>query len=41
MTIVSGGKATLFLVGMGKLDDNEEVYEEFFESITKGTEGAE
>lgn len=41
MTIVSGGKDILFLVGMGKLDDNEEVYEEFFESITKGTDGAE
>jgi len=35
MTIISGGKAILFLIGTGDLDDNEEPYEEFFESIRK------
>jgi hypothetical protein len=35
MTIVTGGKAILFLVGIGALDENEEAYEEFFESIKK------
>src|SRR5688500_16885840 len=35
MTIVSGGKAVVFFVGMGKLDENEEAYEEFFESSKK------
>jgi predicted Zn-dependent protease len=35
MTVISGGKAILFLIGTGALDDNEERYEEFFESIRK------
>ncbi len=35
MTIVSGGKAVLFLIGTGKLDENEQAYEKFFESIKK------
>lgn len=35
MTFISGGKAVLFLVGTGELDDNEDEYEEFFESIRK------
>jgi hypothetical protein len=35
MTIVSGGKGVLFLVGTGALDDNEDDYEAFFESIQK------
>jgi hypothetical protein len=35
MTIVTGGKAVLFLIGTGELDDNEEGYEELFESIRK------
>jgi hypothetical protein len=35
MTIVSGGKGILFLVGTGALDDNEDDYEAFFESIRK------
>jgi hypothetical protein len=33
MTIVKGGKQILFLVCTGKLDENEEEYEELFESI--------
>jgi predicted Zn-dependent protease len=37
MTIVTGGKAILFLVGIGKIGDDEEAYEEFFESIQKAT----
>lgn len=35
MTIITGGKEVVFFVGMGKLDENEEAYEEFFESIRK------
>jgi hypothetical protein len=35
MTIVTGGKAVLFLIGTGELDDNIEGYEELFESIKK------
>ena len=35
MTVVSGGKSILFLVGTGALDDNEDAYEAFFESIRK------
>lgn len=35
MTIISGGKATLFLIGLGKIDDNEKAYQKFFESIKK------
>jgi predicted Zn-dependent protease len=35
MTIVTGGKAILFLVGIGKLDENEKDYEALFESIRK------
>ena len=35
MTIISGGKNILFLVGTGELDKNEETYETFFESIQK------
>jgi hypothetical protein len=35
MTIVTGGKAILFLIGTGKLDDNEQAYEKSFESINK------
>lgn len=35
LTVVSGGKNPLFLVGMGQLDKNEKVYEKFFESIKK------
>jgi hypothetical protein len=35
LTIVSGGKAILFLIGLGKIDDNEKAYEKFFESIKK------
>jgi hypothetical protein len=35
LTIVTGGKGILFLVGIGKLDDNEDEYEELFESIEK------
>lgn len=35
MTIISGGKGVLFLIGTGDLDKYEEVYEEFFESIQK------
>lgn len=33
LTVVSGGKGLLFLIGLGKLDKNEKVYEKFFESI--------
>lgn len=35
LTIVTGGKAVLFLVGMGELDENEKAYEKLFESIRK------
>jgi hypothetical protein len=35
MTIISGGKATLFLIGLGKIDDNEKAYQKFFASIKK------
>lgn len=35
MTVVTGGKAVLFLVGTGKLDENEDAYEKLFESIKK------
>jgi len=35
LTIVSGGKAILFLIGLGNIDDNEKAYEKFFESIKK------
>lgn len=35
LTIVSGGKAILFLIGLGKIDDNEKAYEKFFQSIRK------
>jgi hypothetical protein len=35
LTVVSGGKANLFLIGFGQLDKNEKVYEKFFESIKK------
>lgn len=35
MTIITGGKAILFLIGIGKLDENEKAYEKFFESIKK------
>ena len=38
---VADGPEKETVVGMGKLDDNEEVYEEFFESISKATDGAE
>jgi len=37
MTIVSGGKQILFLIGLGKIDDNEKAYEKFFQSIKKTT----
>src|SRR5262245_42403828 len=35
MTIISGGKQILFLIGIGELDENEEAYDEFFDSIKK------
>ena len=35
MTIITGGKAVLFLIGTGELDENEKEYEKFFESIKK------
>jgi len=35
MTVVTGGRAVLFLVGTGELEANEDAYEEFFESIKK------
>jgi len=35
MTIITGGKAVLFLIGTGELEDNEKAYEAFFESIKK------
>jgi len=35
MTVITGGKKILFLVGTGALDDNEDEYEAFFESIRK------
>ena len=35
LTVITGGKDILFLVGIGKLDDNEEAYDELFESIEK------
>lgn len=35
MTIITGGRAVLFLVGTGALEDNEDAYEELFESIRK------
>jgi predicted Zn-dependent protease len=35
MTIITGGKAVLFLIGTGKLGENEKAYEKFFESIKK------
>jgi hypothetical protein len=41
MTIVTGGKAILFLIGTGKLDENEKAYEKFFESIKKVQADAE
>ena len=41
MTIVTGGKDILFLIGTGKLDENEDAYEEFFETIEKADDDAE
>ena len=41
LTVITGGKALLFLVGIGKLDEHEEAYEEFFESIEKAEVDAE
>jgi len=41
MTIVSGGRQILFLIGIGKLDENEEAYDEFFESIKKAKDADE
>ena len=35
MTIVTGGKSILFLVGTGAIEDNEEAYDAFFDSIKK------
>jgi hypothetical protein len=35
ITIISGGKAILFFIGIGQLDDNEEAYDELFDSIRK------
>ena len=35
MTIITGGKAVLFLIGTGELEENEKTYEAFFESIKK------
>jgi predicted Zn-dependent protease len=35
MTIITGGKAVLFLIGTGNLDKNEKEYEKFFESIRR------
>src|SRR5262245_62104311 len=35
MTIVTGGKAILFLIGLGKIEDDEKAYEKFFQSIKK------
>jgi len=35
MTIITGGKAVLFLVGTGAIEENEEAYDELFESIRK------
>ena len=35
MTIIAGGNAVLILVGTGALDENEEAYEAFFNSIRK------
>jgi hypothetical protein len=41
MTIISGGKNILFLVGTGELDKHEEAYDEFFESIKKSKDEEE
>jgi hypothetical protein len=41
MTIISGGKQILFLIGIGKLDENEKAYDEFFESIKKAKDANE
>jgi predicted Zn-dependent protease len=41
MTIISGGKQILFLIGIGNLDDNEKAYDEFFESIKKAKDADE
>jgi hypothetical protein len=41
MTIITGGKAILFLVGTGQLEEHEDAYEEFFESIEKAEVDAE
>jgi hypothetical protein len=35
MTIVTGGKEVLFLIGTGALENNEDAYEKFFDSIRK------
>jgi len=35
LTIVTGGKGILFLVGIGKLEEDEDAYSEFFDSIEK------
>jgi predicted Zn-dependent protease len=41
MTIISGGKQILFLIGIGELDENEQAYDEFFESIKKAKDAGE
>ena len=41
MTIVSGGRQILFLIGIGKLDENEQAYDAFFESIKKAKDSDE
>jgi predicted Zn-dependent protease len=41
MTIISGGKQILFLIGIGELDENEKAYDRFFESIKKAKDGDE
>ena len=40
-TDVCTEKQILFLIGMGKLDENEKAYDQFFESIKKATAGDE
>ena len=35
LTVITGGKDLLFLVGIGKIEEDEDAYEEFFESIEK------
>ena len=41
LTIVKGGKETLFLIGLGKLEDDADAYSAFFATIEKAGADAE